>query len=130
MEVVKEVCDQAQNMYFRHKSSGRTSVRDSGGTPTNRDTSTSTRSKRVFYDTAGIQEQQQDTIRLCDSCSGYRLIESTSTRNPLSAGIEIPIDSCDRCYQEATRLIKEMRASGDYTTICVINRRDKTYYYV
>ncbi|MCD6430743.1 MAG: histone deacetylase [Deltaproteobacteria bacterium] len=86
-----------------------------------------TRSKTVYYDTDGINDQQLEQIMVCTSCSGVRHLTSKTHRNSSCMGIEIPIDACQRCRDEGYRLLDEGRRSFKGTTIKFINRREQEY---
>ncbi len=88
----------------------------------------SARRKNIYYDTDGIQEKQNESVMVCRECSGVLKIESASSVNPLSLGIEIPVGACDRCRDEGFRMLDAAKSSGKYATIQFINRRDKEYY--
>lgn len=85
------------------------------------------REKRIFYDTDGIQEMQIESIKSCPKCQGLFHIETRSSVNPLSLGIEIPFLACKRCRDEGLAFYKEARKMGKYKTIQLINRFDKEY---
>ena len=85
------------------------------------------RKKNIFYDTDGIQEIQMEAVMVCDKCPGVMKIETHSSVYPLSLGIQIPPRACDRCRQEGIRILDQARASGRYTAIQMINRRDREY---
>ncbi|MCJ7445975.1 MAG: hypothetical protein MUO26_15895 [Methanotrichaceae archaeon] len=38
------------------------------------------RRKRIFYDTDMITENQEESVRLCEDCLGYKTISSTAQR--------------------------------------------------
>lgn len=85
------------------------------------------RSKDIFYDTDGIRENQVESVVLCPDCSGTVKIETRSSVNPLSVGIEVPIDACDRCLAIGYRLLEEARQSDTYRYVQWNNRREKKY---
>jgi len=87
----------------------------------------SRRRKNIFYDTDGIQETQVESVMICSDCSGIIRLESASSVNPLSLGIEIPVHACQRCRDEGYRLLESARKSKKYKTIQFINRLDKEY---
>lgn len=62
------------------------------------------RRRRIYYDTDGIDEQQEENLYLCSSCPGYITIDSRahhqSGRKSHVFCISIPVQSCDRCRQE------------------------------
>ncbi|MCG8532090.1 MAG: histone deacetylase [Desulfovibrionales bacterium] len=85
------------------------------------------RSKDVYYDTDGISESQVEAVSLCDACSGVLRLETWSSVNPLSLGIEVPVGACDRCAVLGEKLLAEARASEKYRYIQSSNRRTKKY---
>lgn len=85
------------------------------------------RHKDVFYDTDGISESQVESVMLCDECAGTLKIESWSTVNPLSLGIEIPQTACERCHGKGLQLFEEAQVKGSYRYTQLINRKDQVY---
>lgn len=72
------------------------------------------RSKNIYYDTAGISENQLEKVRVCDKCQGYLVIESEAGRsrfgrNKIKA-VSIPRLVCDSCYQEARDKFDQLKA--------------------
>jgi acetoin utilization deacetylase AcuC-like enzyme len=86
-----------------------------------------TREKNIFYDTDMIREHQVESVIVCNDCSGTVVIETTSSINALSLGVEIPLGACNRCVEEGMRLLDKARLSGKYRYLKLINRRDKVY---
>ena len=86
-----------------------------------------TRRKNVLYDTDGIQDNQVESIMVCEDCGGLLTIESSSSRNSLVYGIEIPVDACDMCYKEGKKTLDKAKNGGKYNTIQFINRMDREY---
>lgn len=86
-----------------------------------------TRTKRIYYDTDGIQETQKEMMLMCRKCRGVFMIETQSSLNPLSAGIEIPVDACRSCRKKGASLLKEALASKKYSTVQIIDRPGKIY---
>ncbi len=66
---------------------------------------TYSREKRIFYDTDQIIEYQQETVRLCDQCSGWLRIESQAQSDNFAPrriwAMTIPWGACPRCAQTA-----------------------------
>ena len=59
----------------------------------------------IFYDTDYISESQRNELRLCPSCGGFRIINS-SARHPNGreyniACIQLPIYACPGCQEQA-----------------------------
>ncbi|NJB67949.1 acetoin utilization deacetylase AcuC-like enzyme [Desulfobaculum xiamenense] len=82
------------------------------------------RHKDIFYDTDGISESQVESVMVCDNCPGVLKIESWSSVNPLSVGIEIPITACERCHGKGLQLWEEAQVKGSYRYMQLINRKD------
>jgi acetoin utilization deacetylase AcuC-like enzyme len=85
------------------------------------------RKKNIFYDTDGIRENQVESVMICDECPGVLKIETLSSVNPLSLGIEVPVCACDRCKSEGYRMLEQGREKKKYAYIKFINRRDREY---
>ncbi|MBG0775576.1 MAG: histone deacetylase [Desulfovibrionaceae bacterium] len=85
------------------------------------------RDKDIFYDTEGISESQVEYVRICPHCSGTLKLETWSTLNPLSVGIEVPLNACDECNAAGKRLLEEAHLKGNYRVTQYINRRERRY---
>lgn len=60
----------------------------------------SRRTRNIFYDTDGISEAQQETVRICHECPGtYRIDSSASTGYRILA-VHIPWGACPRCREQ------------------------------
>ena len=86
-----------------------------------------TRTKNIYYDTDGIQETQKEMMLMCRKCRGVLMIETQSSVNPLSAGIEIPVDACKGCRKKGASLLKEAVNSKKFRTVQLIDRPGKIY---
>ena len=80
------------------------------------------REKNIYYDTDQIQEEQVESVRLCDQCAGVLKIETRSSLNPLSLGVEIPFGACKACQAEGEKLYEAGGFSGRYAYVQFINR--------
>ncbi|MCG6910472.1 MAG: histone deacetylase [Deltaproteobacteria bacterium] len=58
------------------------------------------RTRHVFYDTDNIRETQQETIRICNDCSGALRIDSISSRGNRVLAIHIPRKACEACKNQ------------------------------
>jgi acetoin utilization deacetylase AcuC-like enzyme len=85
------------------------------------------RPKDVFYDTDNISETQLESIMVCRDCPGVLKIDTCSTANPLSLGIEIPQRACDHCVDVGHQLLEEAQHAGGYRYMQFIDRRNKEY---
>ncbi len=55
------------------------------------------RVRRIFYDTDGFSESQQEQVRLCTDCGGALRIDSTSDRGAHILAVHIPRKACSEC---------------------------------
>ncbi len=61
------------------------------------------RDRNIYYDTDNIQEQQLETLRVCEQCGGALSIDSSARgRNHIFA-VHIPRNACDACHKEGTK---------------------------
>ena len=56
--------------------------------------------RRIFYDTDGIIENQEETIRVCTHCPGAWCIDSSSDRPRRIFAVHIPRRACPACVQQ------------------------------
>ena len=66
-----------------------------------------TRSRQVYYDTAGIMERQRQEFKICADCPGVNVIHSTNDRGDSLIGVQIPRQACPTCQLEGYRLFEE-----------------------
>jgi acetoin utilization deacetylase AcuC-like enzyme len=84
------------------------------------------RQRSIFYDTDGILEQQDETIKLCGNCSGLIAIDSRSDRGNRIFALHIPRGACDDCIKEGWSHYG--RASkNDYRSIYIQDRAKKVF---
>jgi len=73
------------------------------------------REKRIYYDTDGIRERQEETVRVCDECPGWLRIDSRAEGGSFGRqriwAISIPWAACDRCAEEARAQYQARRAN-------------------
>lgn len=55
------------------------------------------RRKNIYYDTDGIREQQEETVRVCDDCGGLVMIDSMADTGSRIFAVIVPGRSCDAC---------------------------------
>ena len=55
------------------------------------------RRRHIFYDTAGINETQYETLRICRNCGGVLKIDSKSDTGQHILGVHIPRKACGNC---------------------------------
>jgi acetoin utilization deacetylase AcuC-like enzyme len=76
------------------------------------------RRRQIYYDTDNIYESQQEYIRLCPSCPGWRVVYTTSTRNqePVAA-LLLPWQPCASCRGEAEEQREKLQGDKRLTQI-------------
>jgi len=57
------------------------------------------RTRRIYYDTDGFSESQQEEVKICDACGGALRIDSVSDRGPHILAVHIPRKACTPCRQ-------------------------------
>ncbi len=57
------------------------------------------RTRRLFYDTDNITENQKESLMVCPDCSGALRIESVSSRGKHILAVHIPRDACHACKE-------------------------------
>jgi acetoin utilization deacetylase AcuC-like enzyme len=65
------------------------------------------RTRRVYYDTDGFSESQQEEVTACDQCGGTWKIDSTSDRGAHILAVHIPRKACARCRADGRRWYEE-----------------------
>jgi acetoin utilization deacetylase AcuC-like enzyme len=58
------------------------------------------RKKHIYYDTDGISEQQEETVRICEDCGGLVMIDSFADTGTRIFAVTIPGQSCPVCREE------------------------------
>ena len=73
------------------------------------------RRRHIHYDTDNIYEQQQEYIRLCPSCAGWRVIYTVSNVYPTpSAAVLIPWHVCPQCLKEGESHYQRERENTEF----------------
>lgn len=70
------------------------------------------RHRQIYYDTDEIVEEQQEEIRRCDQCSGYRVVLSAAAKSRPGrqvAAVLIPWHVCKRCRSEAEETYQRLK---------------------
>jgi hypothetical protein len=55
------------------------------------------RKKFIYYDTDGIREQQEETVRVCGDCGGLVMIESAADTGNRIFAVILPGRCCPEC---------------------------------
>jgi acetoin utilization deacetylase AcuC-like enzyme len=75
------------------------------------------REKGIYYDTDGIREQQQETVRICGTCPGWLRIISRARGSQFGSrrvwAMSIPWTACERCADEARAHYRSMMRNPD-----------------
>ncbi|HAJ26517.1 MAG TPA: histone deacetylase [Syntrophus sp. (in: bacteria)] len=71
------------------------------------------RKKQIYYDTDGISEQQEETVRVCDDCGGLVMIDSFADTGRRIHAVIIPGQSCPACRAEGEAFFDTME-KGKY----------------
>jgi acetoin utilization deacetylase AcuC-like enzyme len=86
------------------------------------------RRKRIYYDTDGISEKQEEAVRLCDTCGGLVTIDSQADTGNHIFALIVPGQSCAACRDEAMSLY-EATPKGKYHYV-YLQDRDRDIYLV
>lgn len=87
------------------------------------------RKKQIFYDTDMIQESQEETIRMCPDCMGYKTIDSHargSVGNRIF-GVSIPIYACENCQAEAREEYRKKLIHPEYDYVYLQDKKQDEY---
>jgi hypothetical protein len=76
-------------------------IRAKGGHPAHQ------RTRRIYYDTAGICEAQHETVQICDLCAGALRIESSADTGNRILAVCIPRNACPACGRQGERWYSE-----------------------
>ncbi|BCV21057.1 histone deacetylase [Moorella sp. Hama-1] len=71
------------------------------------------RRRRIFYDTEGLMESQEETTRICNDCGGLTWIDSRTDQGRHILAILIPRGACPHCQEEGHALFAKSRTT-DY----------------
>lgn len=87
------------------------------------------RKKQIFYDTDMIQEFQEETIRMCPDCQGYKTIDSHAHRNGNTRvfGVSIPIYACENCQAEAREEYRKRLNHPEYEYVYLQDKKQDEY---
>lgn len=81
--------------------------------------------KRIYYDTAGIMENQSKHFEICKKCSGLDYIESKSDTGYNILAITIARDACSSCIDKGYNLFQN--PNKNYTNIYLQDRVNDLY---
>lgn len=79
------------------------------------------RQRQIYYDTDDIIENQQEKIRRCEACSGYRMVVSTAVKlhrtGKRVAAVIIPWKSCHNCRVQAEATYERLQQDPSFEYI-------------
>ncbi|NOY69040.1 MAG: histone deacetylase [Deltaproteobacteria bacterium] len=87
---------------------------------------TAERRRNVFYDTAGINEFQHETLNICSKCGGVLKIDSSADTGSHILAIHIPKKACDKC-KKTGRQWYETADTGRYEMIMMQDRPEDRF---
>lgn len=105
---IELLCDRVLDLYFHPPKTPTEGKNDNGWW---------TRHKRIFYDTDMIRENQLERFRLCASCPGLAVTESSSDRVKTSLCVHLPRHSCPKCRSLAEDIINDARKNGKFAHV-------------
>lgn len=87
-----------------------------------------TRSKDIYYDTDGLSEHQEETVRTCEDCGGTVVTDShcSDTHNRI-LGVTIPLYACDACRQFGEEQFDKARSGSVYTQVFLQDKERGIY---
>jgi len=85
------------------------------------------RVKRIYYDTDGIAEFQQEKIRICDDCGGTFRIDSQADTGAHILAVHIPLGACSKCRETGHKWYGEAE-SGEFHRIYLQDRPADQYH--
>ena len=86
-----------------------------------------TTSKRIFYDTDMINENQDERLVRCRDCAGTLAIDSHSSKGNKMMGIHVPKDVCPMCQKIAEKWVNEALDDKKFHYIFLQDRTKCTY---
>ena len=84
------------------------------------------RRKSIFYDTDGISEQQEETVRVCEDCGGLVTIDSMADTGVRIFAVIVPGQNCPACRQAGEEVF-EKTGKGKYQQV-FFQDRDRDFF--
>lgn len=87
------------------------------------------RRRQIYYDTDHLLEEQEEEIRLCPNCSGYRKILSSvqRRRGTQATVIIIPRRACNSCRTEAENAFDRINPGEEIDYVCLQDPEKERY---
>ncbi len=74
------------------------------------------RKKQIFYDTDGIREYQEETVRVCNTCGGLVMIDSIADTGNRIYAVILPRRACPECRENGEGIYDRI-GKGQYRHI-------------
>ncbi|MGE5257116.1 MAG: histone deacetylase [Hyphomicrobiales bacterium] len=84
------------------------------------------RKRRIYYDTDGFSESQQEEVTLCEACGGALRIDSVSDRGAHILAVHIPRKACRQC-REAGRAWYEQASIKRFDRVFLQDRTEDSF---
>ena len=84
------------------------------------------RRKSIFYDTDGISEQQEETVRICEDCGGLVTIDSVADTGVRIFAVIVTGQNCPACRQAGEEVF-EKTGKGKYQQV-FFQDRDRDFF--
>jgi hypothetical protein len=84
------------------------------------------RNRRIFYDTAGILEEQQETVRVCEDCAGVVAVDSRADTNFRILAVRVPRKPCPVCLETGWRWFDQADVR-EYNLVCIQDGKADLY---
>lgn len=114
---IKKICDEVMDVWNKRHSIRKQLCENQV---------TAERRRNVFYDTAGINEFQHETLNICSKCSGVIKIDSSADTGSHILAVHIPIKACDKC-RKTGRQWYEAADTGRYDIIMLQDRPEDRF---
>jgi hypothetical protein len=84
------------------------------------------RNRNIFYDTAGIVEEQRETVRVCEDCAGVVAVDSRADTGYRILAIRIPRKPCAVCLETGWRWFDQADVQ-EYNFVCIQDGKGDLY---
>lgn len=84
------------------------------------------RRRNIFYDTAGINEFQHESLRICNTCGGVLKIDSTADTGAHILAVHIPRKACTECRKAGYQWF-ETADTGRYELVMLQDRTEDRF---
>ncbi len=88
------------------------------------------RNRNIYYDTDGIREQQEETVRICEDCGGFIAVNSMASTGNRVYAVIIPSRSCATCRLEGEMHFNGVDKAKQGVHYLILQDRDRDVYVV